>query len=290
MNIDPIEPEANYIVFQSPSFKFSRKASSSYSLKLEPPNKQKIKTRRKPLSTPASPNRSREPQCTCMTPEQFARLRNQDPRYRGPCGEPMFGRGCPASSKCGITLPNQPGASTLPRTLGRSTEMEMIQGRGDKIAAATSSASLYDNVNNANSTPGKNLKSTDSIKLKEKQQQNETCQTTPKTASVATGTANVGSQVGRILSNIDRTMSILISSYRSEVPRRSVHRYPRRSRRNRAKRHRRNRTRLSERLWSLKEPRPEEHCRINLIVRSSSIIQNPRITPSWRCRMVTYST
>ncbi|XP_046615462.1 protein still life, isoform SIF type 1 isoform X3 [Neodiprion virginianus] len=157
----------------SPSFKFSRKASSSYSLKLEPPNKQKIKTRRKPLSTPASPSRSREPQCTCMTPEQFARLRTQDPRYRNICG-----------------------ASTLPRTLGRSTEMEMIQGRGDKIAAATSSASLYDNVNNTNSTPGKTPKSGDSIKLKEKQQHNETCQTTPKTANVATGTANVGSQIG----------------------------------------------------------------------------------------------
>lgn len=68
---------------QSPSFKFSRKASSSYSLKLEPPNKQKFKTKRKPLSTPASPSRAREPQCTCMTAEQYARLRAQDPRYRG---------------------------------------------------------------------------------------------------------------------------------------------------------------------------------------------------------------
>ncbi|KOB72420.1 Still life [Operophtera brumata] len=39
----------------SPSFKFSRKASSSYSLKLEPPgNKQKFKAKRKPLSTPAN--------------------------------------------------------------------------------------------------------------------------------------------------------------------------------------------------------------------------------------------
>lgn len=75
-----------YFLFftQSPSFKFSRKASSSYSLKLEPPNKQnKVKTKRKPLSTPASPSRSREPQCTCMTADQYARLRAQDPRYRG---------------------------------------------------------------------------------------------------------------------------------------------------------------------------------------------------------------
>lgn len=74
-------------LFQSPSFKFSRKASSSYSLKLEPPNKQnKTKAKRKPLSTPASPSRSREPQCTCMTADQYARLRAQDPRYRGKYG------------------------------------------------------------------------------------------------------------------------------------------------------------------------------------------------------------
>ncbi|XP_012054772.1 PREDICTED: protein still life, isoform SIF type 1 [Atta cephalotes] len=153
----------------SPSFKISRKASSSYSLKLEPPNKQKIKTRRKPLSTPASPSRSREPQCTCMTPEQYARLRSQDTRYRSPCGP-----------------------STLPRTIGRSTEMDMTPGR-DKITAATSSASLYDNVNNTSATPGKTPKAGDSAKQKEKQ--NETCQTTPKTANIGIGTVTVGSQI-----------------------------------------------------------------------------------------------
>lgn len=140
----------------SPSFKISRKASSSYSLKLEPPNKQKIKTRRKPLSTPASPSRSREPQCTCMTPEQLARFRSQEARYRGFCT-----------------------TSTLPRTMARSTEVEMTPGR-DKITAATSSASLYDNVNNANVTPGKTAKAGES---KQKEKQNETCQTTPKTAT-----------------------------------------------------------------------------------------------------------
>ncbi|XP_047020243.1 protein still life, isoform SIF type 1 isoform X3 [Helicoverpa zea] len=117
----------------SPSFKFSRKASSSYSLKLEPPgNKQKFKAKRKPLSTPASPNRSsltygREPQCTCMTQEQYARLRAQDPRYR---------------------------SSTLPRTTTRAIETEAgaaggTAGRSDKVAAATSSTSLYDNVSNS---------------------------------------------------------------------------------------------------------------------------------------------
>ncbi|KAG8233882.1 hypothetical protein J437_LFUL013227 [Ladona fulva] len=96
--------EAMSYALNSPSFKFSRKASSSYSLKLDPPGKQKgtaatgqtatgtKATRRKPVSTPASPSRAaaaaaaaaahREPQCTCMTPEQYARLRAQDPRYR----------------------------------------------------------------------------------------------------------------------------------------------------------------------------------------------------------------
>ncbi|XP_060813466.1 protein still life, isoform SIF type 1 isoform X3 [Bombus pascuorum] len=152
----------------SPSFKISRKASSSYSLKLEPPNKQKIKTRRKPLSTPASPSRSREPQCTCMTPEQLARFRSQEARYRGFCG-----------------------TSTLPRTMARSTEVEMTPAR-DKITAATSSASLYDNVNNANVTPGKTPKAGES---KQKEKQNETCQTTPKTANVGIETVTVGSQI-----------------------------------------------------------------------------------------------
>ncbi|XP_012537849.1 protein still life, isoform SIF type 1 isoform X5 [Monomorium pharaonis] len=135
---------------------------------LEPPNKQKLKTRRKPLSTPASPIRSREPQCTCMTPEQFARLRSQDARYRSPCGP-----------------------STLPRTIGRSTEIDMTPGR-DKITAATSSASLYDNVNNTSMTPGKTPKAGDSVK---KEKQNETCQTTPKTANIGIGTVTVGSQI-----------------------------------------------------------------------------------------------
>ena len=79
--------------FQSPSFKFSRKASSSYSLKLDQARtgagggKAGAKGtggRRKPVSTPASPSRAggREPQCTCMTAEQYARLRAQDPRFR----------------------------------------------------------------------------------------------------------------------------------------------------------------------------------------------------------------
>ncbi|KAK2715335.1 protein still life, isoform SIF type 1-like isoform X2 [Artemia franciscana] len=75
--------------------KFSRKASSSYSLRLDSANRvasrdQVIATarnngslKRRTISTPSSPSHSREPQCTCMTAEQYARLRSQDPRYRG---------------------------------------------------------------------------------------------------------------------------------------------------------------------------------------------------------------
>ncbi|XP_063981634.1 protein still life, isoform SIF type 1 isoform X1 [Diachasmimorpha longicaudata] len=156
----------------SPSTKTPRKATSSYSLKLpsEPPNKQKVKPRIKPLSTPASPSRSKAPQCTCMPPEQFARLRTRDPRFISH------------------------GASTLPRTMNRTSEMEMTPGR-DKIAPATSSASLYDNVNNTGDTPGKTSKSGDSCKHIAKDKQNETCQTTPKTANIGIGTATVGSQI-----------------------------------------------------------------------------------------------
>ncbi|KAM8710412.1 hypothetical protein ACLKA7_017090 [Drosophila subpalustris] len=118
----------------SPSFKFSRKASSSYSLKLDPPGSKggggggggqgKVKAKRKPLSTPASPSRVRqEPQCTCMSAEQYARLRT-DPRVRG--------------------------SSTLPRNVGshRITDVDGHgqQQIGNKVVSAVSSTSLYDNV------------------------------------------------------------------------------------------------------------------------------------------------
>lgn len=104
---------------QSPAFKFSRKASSSYSLRLESgrqkDHQRSLSGKRRTNSTPASPSHAtsnaaaghhhhhhhhgassgpasaagsaggtgREPQCTCMTPEQYARLRAQDPRFRG---------------------------------------------------------------------------------------------------------------------------------------------------------------------------------------------------------------
>ncbi|XP_034104904.1 protein still life, isoform SIF type 1 isoform X6 [Drosophila albomicans] len=104
----------------SPSFKFSRKASSSYSLKLDPPGKGKVKAKRKPLSTPASPSRVRqEPQCTCMSAEQYARLRT-DPRVRG--------------------------SSTLPRNVGSHRITDVDGQQQGKVVSAVSSTSLYDNV------------------------------------------------------------------------------------------------------------------------------------------------
>ncbi|XP_034104903.1 protein still life, isoform SIF type 1 isoform X4 [Drosophila albomicans] len=107
-------------VLQSPSFKFSRKASSSYSLKLDPPGKGKVKAKRKPLSTPASPSRVRqEPQCTCMSAEQYARLRT-DPRVRG--------------------------SSTLPRNVGSHRITDVDGQQQGKVVSAVSSTSLYDNV------------------------------------------------------------------------------------------------------------------------------------------------
>ncbi|XP_065163413.1 protein still life, isoform SIF type 1 isoform X5 [Atheta coriaria] len=158
----------------SPSFKFSRKASSSYSLKLDPPSKQKFKTKRKPLSTPASPNRAREPQCTCMTPEQYARLRAQDPRHRG--------------------------SSTLPRAQTRSTDTE---GRTDKVTAATSSTSLYDNVNATAAAAAAGAGGAQSLqggaqarqtRDRGTQQQSQETMTSGMTAGQKSGTTSVGTQ------------------------------------------------------------------------------------------------
>ncbi|XP_030373133.1 protein still life, isoform SIF type 1 isoform X8 [Scaptodrosophila lebanonensis] len=112
----------------SPSFKFSRKASSSYSLKLDPPGKGKVKAKRKPLSTPASPSRVRqEPQCTCMSAEQYARLRT-DPRVRG--------------------------SSTLPRNVGSHRITDVDGQQQGKVVSAVSSTSLYDNVASGGGSSG----------------------------------------------------------------------------------------------------------------------------------------
>ncbi|XP_034940458.1 protein still life, isoform SIF type 1 isoform X1 [Chelonus insularis] len=154
----------------SRSTKTPRKAPSSYSLKLEAPNKQKVKPRIKPLSTPASPSRSKPPQCTCMGPEQLSRFnRSRDQRFSGPCS-----------------------ASTLPRSMNRSSDVEMTPGR-DKMMSALSNTSLYDNVNGTIKTSSKMPSSDDSSKQKDKQG-NETGQQT-KTVNVGTGTATVGSQI-----------------------------------------------------------------------------------------------
>lgn len=95
--------------------------------------------------------------------------------------------------------------------MGRSTEMDMTPGR-DKITAATSSASLYDNVNNTSATPGKIPKIGD---LAKKEKQNETCQTTPKTANIGIGTVTVGSQASIGLSNMHS--SHYIQNYRANL-------------------------------------------------------------------------
>ncbi|CAB3221425.1 unnamed protein product [Arctia plantaginis] len=160
----------------SPSFKFSRKASSSYSLKLEPPgSKQKFKAKRKPVSTPASPNRSsltyRELHCTCMTQEQYARLRAQDPRYR---------------------------SSTLPRTTTRAIETDVgaasTAGRSEKVAAATSSTSLYDNVTNSQPPPKPASRQAESQpptrppKSQETSTMTTNTSTAPKTVTASVGT------------------------------------------------------------------------------------------------------
>ncbi|XP_044267189.1 protein still life, isoform SIF type 1 isoform X4 [Tribolium madens] len=156
----------------SPSFKFSRKASSSYSLKLEPPNKQKFKTKRKPLSTPASPSRAREPQCTCMTAEQYARLRAQDPRFRG--------------------------SSTLPRAQTRATDTE---GRADKVTAATSSTSLYDNVGatqtgSTQGTKGTQREGSQTRQMRDRGVQQQSQETSTMTSNTATGPKTVTASVG----------------------------------------------------------------------------------------------
>ncbi|GIY15441.1 protein still life, isoform SIF type 1 [Caerostris extrusa] len=106
----------------SPSFKFSRKASSSYSLKLEPPKQQKTKGKRKPQSTPSSPSRSRELQCTCMTAENLHRARNGRVRYTG--------------------------AATLPRVQPRSVDDYKISydNRSSRQQTHASSTSVYDNA------------------------------------------------------------------------------------------------------------------------------------------------
>lgn len=81
-----------------------------------------------------------------MTAEQYARIRSQDPRYRGKSGIAIT----QYTTKCQYVIEfGHPGSSTLPRATTRSAEAE-TGGRNDKVAAATSSTSLYDNVAGGN--------------------------------------------------------------------------------------------------------------------------------------------
>ncbi|KAH8296267.1 hypothetical protein KR054_003855 [Drosophila jambulina] len=159
----------------SPSFKFSRKASSSYSLKLDPPGKGKVKAKRKPLSTPASPSRVRqEPQCTCMSAEQYARLRT-DPRVRG--------------------------SSTLPRNVGSHRISDHVDGQqqvgAGKVVSAVSSTSLYDNV--ASGGPGSAQGAETLPRMKGSQQDRQDVSNTGVNTNtpgvIVTGVGNVGSDM-----------------------------------------------------------------------------------------------
>lgn len=118
----------------------------------------------------------REAQCTCMTQEQYARLRAQDPRYSEyasklsnvvPLILKMY-KTCQffTSFQLFFNVQNSKavktriytGSSTLPRTTTRAIETEAAAAaatnaaRSDKVAAATSSTSLYDNVTNSQAT------------------------------------------------------------------------------------------------------------------------------------------
>ncbi|KAI9558969.1 hypothetical protein GHT06_015758 [Daphnia sinensis] len=157
----------------SPAFKFSRKASSSYSLRLESgrqkDHQRSLSGKRRTNSTPASPSHAtsnaaaaaahhhhhhhgassgsanaagstgtgREPQCTCMTPEQYARLRAQDPRFRA-----------------SLTLPRtqslkkpSTGETVATASASAMSSSNDVVVKEDKVSlGANSSTSVYDNV------------------------------------------------------------------------------------------------------------------------------------------------
>jgi T-lymphoma invasion and metastasis-inducing protein 1 len=85
-----------------------------------------------------------------MTAEQYARIRAQDPRYRG---KSTFYPNHHHKSLPNVDL--NLGSSTLPRTTTRTTDNETSL-RGDKVATATSSTSLYDNVASGNQSTASN--------------------------------------------------------------------------------------------------------------------------------------
>ncbi|XP_053211612.1 protein still life, isoform SIF type 1-like isoform X2 [Panonychus citri] len=101
LNFTSSDDAKQFRLLCSPSFKISRKASSSYSLRLnEPPSKRGAggtatgpadkslsAGKRKPQSTPSSPSRrgynTSELQCTCMAADTLHKQRNGRVRYTG---------------------------------------------------------------------------------------------------------------------------------------------------------------------------------------------------------------
>uniref|UniRef100_A0A182SSD4 Uncharacterized protein n=1 Tax=Anopheles maculatus TaxID=74869 RepID=A0A182SSD4_9DIPT len=103
-----------------------------------------------------------------MTAEQYARIRAQDPRYRG--------------------------SSTLPRATNRATETETL--RSEKIATATSSTSLYDNVG-ANNTQGNTINSQETGHRQTKSQETSTMTNVGTVTGTSVTQNHVGSQIGQ---------------------------------------------------------------------------------------------
>lgn len=187
----------------------------------------------------------------------------------------------------------------------------MTPGR-DKITAATSSASLYDNVNNANVTPGKTAKAGES---KQKEKQNETCQTTPKTANVGIETVTVGSQVSSLIPGSIASFAqfrfsigifILFGSTRlTNIPTerreirgmkycRSIARKRKALRYHRKKVKSKVKTRLLNKMVarcsSQKVHKQVARYKINRCEKSNYIIRSLPITQTWRCKTAIFST
>lgn len=196
--------------------------------------------------------------------------------------------------------------------MARSTEVEMTPGR-DKITAATSSASLYDNVNNANVTPGKTAKAGES---KQKEKQNETCQTTPKTANVGIETVTVGSQVSSLIPgsiasfarfrfSIGIFHSVRLDAIITKIPTeqieirgmkycRSIARKRKALRYHRKKVKSKVKTRLLNKMVARcsnqKVHKQVARYKISRCEKSNYIIRSLPITQTWRCKTAIFST
>ncbi|XP_050433195.1 protein still life, isoform SIF type 1 isoform X3 [Adelges cooleyi] len=166
----------------TPSMKLSRKSSSSYSLKLDTSKRQSTKVRRKPLSTPTSPSRSREPQCTCMTADQFNRLRAQDPRY------------------------NKERSSTLPRSHTRQLSLGDGPSDPDKKLSAedttkqTTISRSSTTRDRETATPGGKLNITGTGSQTEQGQQQDSCKSEAVQTVGAKTTTTTGTCTPRMLS------------------------------------------------------------------------------------------